>query len=71
MSYMITAGSFAGARLVAARDESVMLGAAVGLAAGIAKEIYDRKTNRSASARDLIWDAAGIAAGVIIAKQTR
>jgi uncharacterized protein YfiM (DUF2279 family) len=71
LSYMITVGGYAGARFVAGHDESVLIGAGVGLAAGVAKELYDRKTNRSASLRDLLWDVAGVATGMIIAAQTR
>jgi putative lipoprotein len=71
LSYMITVGGYAGARFVAGHDESVWIGAGVGLAAGIAKELYDRRTNRSASLRDLLWDAAGVATGIIVAAHTR
>jgi len=71
LSYMITVGGYAGARFVAGHAESVMIGAGIGLAAGVAKELYDRKNKRSASLRDLIWDAAGIATGLMIAAKTR
>ena len=71
LSYMITVGGYAGARFVAGHDESVWIGAGVGLAAGIAKELYDRQTNRSASLRDLLWDVAGVATGMIVAAHTR
>ena len=70
-SYMITVGAFAGARFITGQEESIMIGAGLGLAAGIAKELYDRRTNRSASMRDLLWDAAGVATGIIIASHTR
>ena len=69
-SYMITVGTFGAARLVADRDASITLGAIAGVAAGIGKEIYDAKT-QGPSARDLIWDAVGIAAAVFIAQETR
>ncbi len=71
MSYMITAGSFSVARTVTDRDASLAAAVALGAAAGILKELYDRRDERLISVRDLIWDAAGIAAGVLIAKQTR
>jgi uncharacterized protein YfiM (DUF2279 family) len=67
MSYMITAGSFGAARVFADRDESVLIGAALGLAAGIVKEIHDPQT----SVRDLVWDAAGIAAAVLVTRNAR
>ena len=71
MSYMITAGSFGAARLVTDKDASLATGIALGAAAGILKEIYDKRDSRRFSVRDLLWDAAGITAGVLIAKQTR
>jgi uncharacterized protein YfiM (DUF2279 family) len=71
MSYMITATSFAAARIVTDRDASVTTGIALGVAAGIAKEMYDKRDRRRFSVRDLLWDAAGITAGALIAKQTR
>ena len=71
MSYMITVGGYSGARFVAGHNESMMIGAGIALAAGIAKEIYDRNHNGTPSFRDLLWDAAGIATGVILAAQTR
>ena len=70
-SYMITSISAGAARTVTGRDESVLIGASLGLLAGIAKELYDKKNNRSASFKDLIWDALGITAGVLVAQQAR
>ena len=67
MSYLITAGTAGAARTIADRDDSVLIGAAIGAAAGIAKEIYDRKS----STRDLVWDLAGIAAAVLIMRNAR
>ena len=67
MSYLITAGSFGAARVIADRDESVLIGAALGIAAGIVKELRDPE----ASVRDLLWDTAGIAAAVLIARKAR
>src|SRR5687768_11813668 len=43
-SYLITSGSAGAARTVTGRDESVLIGAGVGLLAGIAKELYDKKS---------------------------
>lgn len=71
MSYMITAGSFSAVRVVADRDASLASGIALGAAAGILKEIYDKRDRRRISVRDLLWDALGITAGAVIAKQTR
>ncbi len=71
MSYMITAATFGAARVAADRDASLTTGIAIGVVAGILKEIYDKRDNRRISVKDLLWDAAGIAAGAVIAKQTR
>jgi uncharacterized protein YfiM (DUF2279 family) len=71
MSYMITTGSFGAARIVTDKDASLATGIALGAAAGILKEVYDKRDSRRFSFRDLLWDAAGITAGVLIAKQTR
>ena len=71
MSYMITTASFGTARMATDRDASLTVGIAIGTAAGILKEIYDKRDKRRISIKDLMWDAAGIAAGAIVAKQTR
>ena len=71
MSYMITATSFSATRMVADKDASLGSGIALGVAAGILKEVYDKRDKRRFSYRDLLWDAAGITAGVLIARQTR
>ena len=71
MSYMITATSFSATRVVADKDASIGTGIALGVAAGILKEVYDRRDRRRFSFRDLLWDAAGITTGVLIARQTR
>lgn len=50
------------------KRESVRLaaGAGVGLAAGAAKEVYDRYSGGDASMRDLTWDAVGAAASSFV-----
>jgi uncharacterized protein YfiM (DUF2279 family) len=69
-SYMITARTFGAARLVTDHDASVGIAALSGLVAGVGKEIYDRKRS-GPSARDFLWDAIGISAAVLIARETR
>ena len=69
-SYMITATTFGAARLVFDHDASVTAGAIAGMAAGIGKEIYDRKTT-GPSVRDLFWDMIGVGAAVLIVQETR
>lgn len=53
---------------VFSKRESVRLaaGAGVALAAGTAKEVYDRYAGGDASMRDLAWDAVGAATGSLV-----
>lgn len=69
-SYLVTVGTFGAARLAADHDASVMLAVVAGAAAGIGKEIYDAK-RQGPSLRDLLWDALGVTAAVLIAQETR
>ena len=39
----------------------------VSLAAGIGKELHDRRSGGDPSVRDLVWDIAGIALGSVLA----
>lgn len=64
MSYAITAFSFAA-------TDSEEAAIASGAVAGILKEVMDRRRGSLFSVRDLIWDAAGIALGYAVIKQTR
>ena len=64
MSYAITAYTFA-----ATDSEPVAVASAA--IAGILKEIYDRRRGSLFSVRDLVWDAAGVALGYAVVKQTR
>lgn len=52
--------------LVEERLGRAAIGAAVGLGAGIAKELYDLAGYGHPSWRDLAWDAIGTAAGVLV-----
>ena len=70
MSYAITAFAFAGARSLFDDDASLGLAIAAGSAAGLLKEFYDRSRGRPFSKRDLAWDAAGVALGFIMVRQT-
>ena len=70
MSFAVTAFAFAGARSVFDADTSLGFAIATGSTAGLLKEFYDRARGRPFSKRDLVWDAAGVAVGVIMARQT-
>ncbi len=51
---------------------SAWVGAGAGTAVGVWKEIRDqRRRDASASVRDLVWDAAGVAAGAAVMRQVR
>ena len=69
-SYLITVGTFGATRLAADHDASVTVATVAGAAAGIGKEIYDAR-RQGPSLRDLLWDALGVAAAVLIAQETR
>jgi len=64
MSYTVTSFAFA-----ATSNDAAAI--ATGAAAGILKEIYDRRHTQRFSFRDLVWDAFGIALGYAIFKQTK
>jgi uncharacterized protein YfiM (DUF2279 family) len=70
LSYMITVSAAASARSFSDRDDSIIAGAALGLIAGVGKEIVDRKKG-SLSVPDLLWDITGITLAVLVEQQTR
>lgn len=72
-SFVVTSLSASAARTVGLDDQaSLVAGASAGIGAGVWKEIRDEgEEGNAASFRDLVWDAAGIAAAVVIAAQSR
>jgi putative lipoprotein len=65
---VLAGGGYAGMSLTAERPVvRAAAGAALGLTAGIAKEVYDRYGGGDASWRDLTWDAVGTATGLLVA----
>ena len=64
MSYAVTSFAFAG-------TDNDAAAIAAGAAAGILKEIYDKKQTQRFSFRDLLWDAVGIALGYAVFRQTK
>jgi uncharacterized protein YfiM (DUF2279 family) len=72
LSMAVVGFAQAGARTAgAARTPAVAIGVSLGAAAGLWKEWHDRRTGRPFSARDLAWDALGIAAGALLVSQAR
>lgn len=64
MSFAITGFTFS-----MVEDRRVAVSASA--AAGLLKEVYDKRQRRAFSGRDLFWDALGIAAGYAVIKQAR
>lgn len=53
-------------------ERSAYFGAGVGAGVGVWKELRDVRTPGStASVRDIVWDAAGVGAGTLVALQAR
>lgn len=74
VSFVITSVSASAARFAGVdRHSSVVIGAGVGAAAGLAKELRDaRPTNPGTfSYRDILWDIAGIAAATAVVDAAR
>jgi putative lipoprotein len=64
----LAGGGYAGTALGSPRESvRAAVGAGLGLGAGVAKEIYDRYAGGDPSWRDLTWDVAGTATGVLVA----
>jgi len=60
-------GYAGGSMLTTDRPARDATGVALGLGAGIAKELWDLDGHGDASWRDLTWDAVGAATGVLVA----
>lgn len=74
VSFVITSVSASAARFAGAdHHSSVAIGAGVGAAAGLVKEISDARPTSPGmfSYRDIIWDIAGIAAATALADAAR
>jgi uncharacterized protein YfiM (DUF2279 family) len=72
-SFFATTVAASAARAAGLSPElSLRAGVAAGAGAGVAKEVYDlgRGGRLDASLRDLVWDAAGLAAGAALVRQT-
>lgn len=71
MSFAMTSFGYGAARLALDRKPATLAAAGAALAAGVAKELLDLRAGRRFSARDLLWDAAGVAAALTIVDRTR
>lgn len=66
-TFTLAAGGYSAA--AGLTDQPVVrlgVGAMVGMGAGLAKEMYDRRGSGHASLRDLAWDGAGTVTGLVV-----
>jgi uncharacterized protein YfiM (DUF2279 family) len=72
MSYAATAFSFAGVRALGQDSDGALLVAVpAAAAAGVGKEIFDRRAGGIFSVRDLVADGLGIAAAYFLLREVR
>jgi uncharacterized protein YfiM (DUF2279 family) len=72
MSFFVTSFGHAAARMAGLdADVATLSGVVVAGAAGLGKEIHDRRGGGIFSVKDLVWDAAGIAVGAVLVRQAR
>jgi len=65
--FLITADGYASTSLFTRRESTrVAVGAATAIAAGAAKEVYDRYSGGDASLYDLTWNVMGAATGAVV-----
>ena len=72
MSAFVESVTFSGLQAIGANRNTAFAGA-ISAAAGFAvgKEFYDKRTTGLFSYRDLVWDAAGAGAGLLISRSTQ
>lgn len=72
MSYAVTAAGFAAARAAGQDSDAALAGGiTVSAAAGIGKELFDRRHYGLFSVRDLLVDALGISAAYFLLREVR
>lgn len=72
MSFALTTMTFGAARAAGLDARAAMpIAAGVTLAAGVGKEIHDKRSGRFFSIRDLAFDVAGVGLGLTLAAYTR
>lgn len=67
MSFALVQIGYGAARTVVDRPHAVRLAAAGALTMGVGKELVDHRAGGPFSLRDLAWDVAGVALGVVLA----
>lgn len=72
VSAFIQSLAYGSARAVgASHDGAVVSATAVTVGAGLGREIYDGRVKRAFSYKDLVWDGAGLAAGMALVNNAR
>lgn len=72
MSAFIQSLAYSSARAVGASHDGAFVSAtAATVGFGLGREIYDGKVKRAFSYKDLVWDGAGLAAGMALVHNAR
>ncbi|MFP4624891.1 MAG: hypothetical protein ACLFRX_11975 [Gemmatimonadota bacterium] len=71
MSFAATTMAYGAARFGADRDTALATAAAAALGLGLAKELLDQRRGGRFSLKDLAWDVAGVALGVVFTRRIR
>ncbi len=72
MSAFIQSMAYSSARAAGASHDGAFVSAtAATVGFGIGREIYDGRVKRAFSYKDLVWDGAGLAAGMVLVNNAR
>lgn len=72
MSAFIQSMAYSSARAVGASHDGAFVSAtAATVGFGVGREIYDGRVKRAFSYKDLVWDGAGLAAGMVLVNNAR
>jgi uncharacterized protein YfiM (DUF2279 family) len=72
MSFATVSYGYGGARLATVEHEAALtIAIAAGAVAGFGKEIHDKRRGWLFSLKDLVWDAAGVGAAVLLLRSVR
>lgn len=72
LSAFVTSVSFSAIQAAGANKKTAMTGAlGVSLAVGVTREIYNKRTTKLFSVKDLTWDAVGTTAAAVVLNKAR
>lgn len=72
MSAFIQSMAYSSARAAGASHDGAFVSAtAATVGFGVGREIYDGRVKRAFSYKDLVWDGAGLAAGVVLVNKAQ